>query len=80
MLTVWPADDRAIVALVGPHSRKPGDVYDQLLGALGGDVPADGREKPSCCDDEGAPPVDTVAAAAIADAVERSVRRSRRRR
>jgi hypothetical protein len=48
MLTVWPADDQAIVVLVGPHSGKPGDVYDQLLGALGADVPTDEREKPSC--------------------------------
>jgi hypothetical protein len=80
MLTVWPADDRAMVVLVGPHSSKPGDVYDLLLGALGADVPADEREKPSCCDDEGQPPADEEAAQAIADAVERSARRVRRRR
>ena len=80
MLTVWPADDRAVVVLVGPHSRKAGDVYDQLLDALGADIPADDREKPSCCDDEGLPPFDEEAAEAIADEVERSARRARRRR
>lgn len=80
MLTVWPADDQAIVVLVGPHSGKPGDVYDQLLGALGADVPTDERDKPSCCDDAGVPPVDEETAEAITDAVERSARRARRRR
>ena len=79
MLTVWPADDRAVVVLVGPHSGKPGDVYDQLLDALGAEVPADERDKPSCCDDEGLPPIDGDAAEAIADAVERSARARRRR-
>ncbi|HZQ27760.1 MAG TPA: hypothetical protein VFA94_08680 [Acidimicrobiales bacterium] len=45
MPTVWRADDCAVVVLVGPHSRKAGDVYDQLLNALGADIPADEREK-----------------------------------
>jgi len=80
MLTVWPAVDQAVVVLVGPHSARPGDVYGQLLGALGAEVPADERNKPACCDDEGVPPVDEQTAEAIAGAVERSVQRSRRRR
>lgn len=80
MLTVWPADDRAVVVLVGPHSRTAEDVYDQLLDALAAVIPADEREQPSCCDDEGLPPVDGEAAEVIADAVERSARRARRRR
>jgi hypothetical protein len=33
-------------------------------------MPADEREKPSCCDEEGSPPVDEEAAEAIADAGE----------
>ena len=80
MLTVWPADDRAVVVLVGPHSGKPGDVYDQLLDALGAEVPADERDKPPCCDDEGLAPHRMDAAEAIADAVEQSARRARSRR
>jgi hypothetical protein len=79
VLTVWPAEDRAVVLLVGPHSGRAGDVYLELLDALGVDVPADEREKPSCCDDEGVPPVEEVVAEAIAEAVERSARRVRRR-
>lgn len=79
MLTVWPAEHRTIVLLVGPHSGRAGDVYLELLDALGVDVPAGEREKPSCCDDSGVPPVEEAVAEAIADAVERSARRARRR-
>lgn len=79
MLTVWPADDHAVVVLVGPHSGKAGDVYDQLLAAVGAESAADAREKPSCCDEEGAPPVDDELAEAIGAAVEASARRSRER-
>jgi hypothetical protein len=80
MLTVWPAADRAVVLLVAPHSGKAGDVDDQLLSSLGVEPSADERAKPSCCDDEGGPPVDEATAEAIRAAVEASVRRSRGRR
>lgn len=80
MLTVWPAEDRAVVVIVGPHSRRSGDVYDQLLTALGVDTPAEERKKPPCCDDEGLPPSDEETADVIAGAIERSARRSRRPR
>lgn len=66
--------------LVAPHSRRAGDVYDQLLGALGIEMPADEREKPSCCNEEGLPPVNLEAADAIADAVVSRAGRARRRR
>ncbi len=55
---------------LSPHTNAAGDVYVQLLGALGIEIPADEREKPSCCDEEGSPPVDVEAAEAIVDAVE----------
>ncbi|MGH8777363.1 MAG: hypothetical protein ACRDWI_20250 [Jiangellaceae bacterium] len=80
LLTVWPEDDRVVIVLVGPHSGTTADLYDKLLGALGIDMPTDEREKPSCCDEEGAPPVYVDAAEAIADAVESRARRARRRR
>jgi voltage-gated potassium channel Kch len=80
MLTVWPAEDQAVVVLVGTHSTTAGDVYDQLIEALGIDVPDEERTKPSCCDDEGEPPADEDAATELADAVERSARRAGRRR
>jgi hypothetical protein len=66
-----------VVLLVGPHDGRAGDVYSQLLDALGVEVSADERGKPSCCDDEGLPPVDEGRAEAIRDAVE-STRRRRR--
>lgn len=80
MLTAWPSEDHAVVLLVGPHNTKPGDVYARLLDALGVEVSADERGKPSCCDNEGLPAVDEVRAEAIRDAVENSARRPRRRR
>jgi hypothetical protein len=79
LLTVWPGSDEAVVMLIGPHGGAVGDVYADLLHALGIDVPADERSKPSCCDEEGVPPVDAAAAHAICDALERSTRRGRRR-
>ncbi len=80
LLTVWPAEGRAVVVLVGPHNTAAGDVYEQLLEALGIEVPDEERTKPPCCDDEEAPPVDDDAASELVDAVERSARRARRRR
>lgn len=78
LLTVWPGDEHAIVVLVGPHTRTPGSVYDQLLDALGIEMPANEREKPPCCDEEGKPPVNAAAASAIAEAVDNCSRRARR--
>lgn len=75
LLTVWPEPERVVVILVAPHSNAAGDVYDQLLNALGIETPADEREKPACCDEEATPPVDVEAAEAIADAVESRARR-----
>lgn len=80
MLTVWLAEDAAVILLVGPHSNTAGDLYDQLLRALGVEPPEEERTKPPCCDDEGAPPVDEEIAETITDAVERSARQTRRRR
>ncbi|MGQ0743467.1 MAG: hypothetical protein ACT4OS_03850 [Acidimicrobiales bacterium] len=80
LLTVWPSDESALVILVAPHHDTAGGVYDQLVEALDIDIPADEREKPPCCDEEGEPPTDADAASAIADAVERRARQQRRRR
>lgn len=80
LLTVWPEPERVVVIIVGPHSNEAGDVYDQLVAALGIETPADEREKPSCCDEQGTPPVDVEAAEAIANAVETRAQRARRRR
>jgi hypothetical protein len=78
-LTVWHAEDHATVIAVGPHGQTAGDVYVALLGALELDVPDAERQKPPCCDDEGQPPSDEEVAALISDAIDRLVRRSRRR-
>lgn len=59
MLTVWPAEDNAMVILVAPHERAGSDVYGQLLDALNLTVPVDERGKPSCCDEEGRLPPKT---------------------
>lgn len=80
LVTVWPGDERAVVIFVAPHRGSAGGVYDQLLEALGIDMPADDRDKPLCCDEEGEPPADADVANAIADAVEQSARRRRRGR
>jgi hypothetical protein len=74
----WPATDHAVVLLVGPHSTKADDVYDQLLEAVGIEAPDDERAKPPCCEEDGAPPVDEEAATEIADAVDRAARSRRR--
>ncbi len=64
MLTVWLAEDAAVVLFAGPHSNTAGDLYDQLLRALGVEPPEEERKPPSC-DDEGAPPMDEEIAEAI---------------
>lgn len=80
LLTVWPSDEHAVVIVVAPHLGSAGGVYDQLVEALGIEMPASERAKPPCCDEEGEPPVDAEVANAIADAVEQSARRRRRGR
>lgn len=78
LLTVWPGDEHAVVILVAPHVGSAGGVYDQLVEALGIDMPAGERAKPPCCDEEGEPPADAEVANAIADAIEQSARQRRR--
>lgn len=80
MLTVWPAEDNAIVIVVAPHDQRGSDVYELLLDALNLTVPVDEREKPSCCDEEGHPPAAEDVATQIAQAVERRARAPRQRR
>lgn len=80
MLTVWPAEDHAIVIAIGPHDASTDDVYAVLLDALELDIPDAERTKPPCCNDaEGRPPADEAIATQIADALERHVWRGRRR-
>lgn len=80
MLTVWPAEDHAIVIAIGPHDASTDDVYADLLDALELDIPDAERTKPPCCDDaEGPPPADEAIATRIADAIDHRARRSRRR-
>lgn len=80
MLTVWPATDHVVVIAVGSHDESAHDVYAALLEALERDVPADEREKPPCCDDEGLPPADEELATTISDAIEQRTRSRRRAR
>lgn len=80
VLTVWLADDHAVVIAIGRHDESADDVYSGLLDALELEVPDAEREKPPCCDDTGRPPSDEHGAAVIAEAVERVGRRVRRQR
>ena len=68
------------MVLVASHTRTPGGVYDQLLDALRIEMPAEDREKPACCDEEGEPPVNAAVATSIAEAVDRRAGRARRDR
>lgn len=79
MLTAWSGPDEATILAIGPHDRSASDVYDLLLAALEIEVQPSERTKPSCCDEEGAPPADRAAAQQLADAVE-GLSRSRGRR
>jgi hypothetical protein len=79
MLTAWLAEDHAIVVLVARHDETANDVYRQLLDALDVGVADDERDKPPCCDESGEPPADEDVALVVADAVERALRRGRRR-
>jgi len=82
MIVAWPTADQAVVIAIGPHDRRNDDVYGMLLGTLDRDVPAEERDKPPCCDDEGLPPVDPESTTELADALERveQVRSPGRRR
>lgn len=80
MLTVWPAEDHAVVIAVGSHDQSTEDVYAALLDALELTVSADEREKPPCCDNAGQPPADEEVAATIAEAIDARARSRRRRR
>lgn len=78
MLTVWPAEDHAIVIAIGRHDQSPEDVYDALLDALEFDVPEEERMKPPCCDEEGRPSADETSAANVSEAIDRRARARRR--
>jgi hypothetical protein len=75
MLTAWPAIDRVVVLVVGPHDRSATDVYDILLGALEIEVPEEERAKPACCEPEQPPPTDADLAIRMADAIEAASKR-----
>ena len=78
MIVAWPAGDHAVVIAIGRHDGSINDVYGMLLVALDRDIPAEERDKPPCCDEEGLPPVDPDSASEIADAL-KQVERVRRR-
>jgi len=80
MIIAWPAADHAVVIAVSPHDRSDSDVYATLLVALDRDAPAEERQKPQCCDEEGLPPVDPESASEVADALQRLARVRRRTR
>ena len=58
LLTVFEAPDRCVLLLVAEHTRSA-NPYRLLYEALGIDEPEEPRTKPSCCDDEGQPPIDS---------------------
>ena len=57
LLTVFDAADRCVLLLVAEHTRSA-NPYRLLYAALGIDEPEEPRTKPSCCDEEGQPPID----------------------
>jgi len=57
LLTVFEAPDRCVLLLVAEHTRSA-NPYRLLYEALGINEPKEPRTKPSCCDDEGQPPID----------------------
>jgi len=63
MITAWPAADHAVVIAISPHDRSDNNIYTTLLVAIDRDVPAEERDKPRCCDEEGLPPVEPRARA-----------------
>jgi hypothetical protein len=80
MLTAWVTANHAVVGVIGPHDQSENDVYALLLDALELDVPVAERDKPPCCDEEGAPPADESVSMNIGDAIDRFARARRRRR
>jgi hypothetical protein len=64
----------AVVAVVGRHTGDPAtDVYEELYETVGvRPPPEDLRDKPPCCEPDGAAP---VAGAAVIDALVREARR-----
>jgi hypothetical protein len=58
LLTVFETPDRCVLLLVAEHTRSASP-YRLLYAALGIDEPEDPRTKPSCCDADGQPPVDS---------------------
>lgn len=69
VLTMWEDEDHAVVVLIGRHDRTTTDVYGTLIDALGMEFPESGRSKPSCCGDDGLPPVDEQLVEAVTEAV-----------
>ena len=57
-MTIFEAPDRCILLLVAEHTRTA-NPYQLLYDALGIGEPDQPRTKPSCCDPEGQPPIDT---------------------
>ena len=78
MLIAWPNTDLALVIAVGRHDDSAGDIYRLLLEAFDLTVSPDERGKPSCCDDDGLPPIDPDAASDMANAMKRLASRARR--
>lgn len=75
MLVAWLAKEHAVVIAVGRHDESSQDIYATLLGDLGHEVSAEERRKPSCCDEEGLPPLNADLVAAIVDVMEQRHRR-----
>jgi len=78
MITAWPAADHAVVIAISPHDRSDNNIYTTLLVAIDRDVPAEERDKPRCCDEEGLPPVEPESASEVADALKRLAQARRR--
>jgi hypothetical protein len=57
LLTVFEAPDRCILLLVAEHTRTA-NPYQLVYDALGISEPGEPRTKPTCCDNEGHPPID----------------------
>lgn len=80
LLTVWRAQDHAVVLLIGPHSGNPADVYAQVLAAVDQEIPAEQRTKPPCCGEGESPPIDEATVDQLVGAVATLARPRRRRR
>lgn len=58
LLTAFETPNRCILLLVGEHARSE-NPYRLLYSVLGITEPDEPRTKPTCCDPEGRPPIDT---------------------